>query len=141
MLLLDADIVFDGGVLDLLLAHSAANRLALRTRGELGQEEMKVLLDGQGRVQALGKELDPDAAAGESVGIEIFGADFVAALWPVLRRRLHVERRKDEYYEEAFVELIQAGQSVAAVDIGGLSCREIDTVEDLAAARAEFGAA
>lgn len=141
LLLLDADIVFDGGVLDLLLAPGAPNRLALRTRGELGQEEMKVLLDGEGRVRALGKDIDPAAAAGESVGIELFGTDFVAALWPVLRRRLHDERRTGEYYEDAFVELIGAGQPVVAVDIGTLSCLEIDTVEDLAAARVEFGGA
>lgn len=139
LLLLDADIVFDGGVLDLLLAHPAPSRLALRTRGGIGIEEMKVALAADGTVRTIGKELAPSAAAGESVGIELFSAEFVAALWPVLRRRLELERRLDEYYESAFLELIEAGWPVAAVDIGGLDCREIDTVEDLAAARAEFG--
>lgn len=141
LLLLDADIVFDGRILDLLLAHPSPSRLALRSRGELGEEEMKAVLDEHGLVRALGKELTPGAAAGESVGIELFGAGFVAALWPVLERRLHVEQRTNEYYEESFVELIGAGWPVAAVDIGELPCREIDTVEDLAAARSEFGGA
>jgi choline kinase len=59
LMLLDSDIVFDTGVLDLLLAHPAPSRLALRTRGEIGHEEMKVVLDGDGLVRALGKELTP----------------------------------------------------------------------------------
>lgn len=139
LMLLDADIVFAGGILDLLLAHPAANRLALRTRGGIGDEEMKVALDGRGRVRALGKDLDPSAAAGESVGIEVFGAEFVGALWPVLRRRLRDERRLDEYYEASFLELVKAGHDVAAVDIGDLPCREIDTPSDLEEARSEFG--
>jgi choline kinase len=61
LMLLDSDIVFDTGVLDLLLAHPAPSRLALRTRGEIGHEEMKVVLDGAGLVRALGKELEPSA--------------------------------------------------------------------------------
>ena len=138
-MLLDADIVFAGGVLDLLLAHPAANRLALRSQGGIGEEEMKVALDAQGRVRALGKELEPSAAAGESVGIEIFGAEFARALGPVLRRRLHDEGRLGEYYEAAFLELVEAGHEVVAVDIGALPCREIDTPGDLEDARAEFG--
>jgi len=139
LMLLDADIVFAGGVLDLLLAHPAANRLALRTRGGIGDEEMKAALDDEGRVRALGKDLEPSAAAGESVGIEIFGAEFVGALWPVLRRRLLGEQRRNEYYEASFLELIEAGHDVVAIDIGGLPCREIDTPSDLVDARSEFG--
>jgi choline kinase len=138
-MLLDADIVFAGDVLDLLLAHPAANRLALRSQGGVGDEEMKVALDAQGRVRALGKELEPSAAAGESVGIEVFGTDFAGALWPVLRRRLLDERRLGEYYESSFLELVRSGHDVVAVDIGALPCREIDTPADLEEARAEFG--
>lgn len=138
-MLLDADIVFAGGVLDLLLAHPAPNRLALRSRGGIGDEEMKVALDAGGRVRVLGKELAPSAAAGESVGIEVFGAGFARALWPVLRRRLVDERRLGEYYEASFLELVDAGHDVVAVDIGDLPCREIDTPGDLEDARAEFG--
>lgn len=138
LLLLDADIMFEGAVLDRLLAHPAPSRLGLRTEGEIGAEEMKVRLDARGVVVDLSKEMSPAAAAGESVGIEIFSSDFVAALWPVLRRRQMAEGRTSEYYEDAFVELIQAGHQVKAVDLAGLSCREIDTIDDLQAARREF---
>lgn len=138
LLLLDADIVFEGAVLDRLLAHPAPSRLGLRTEGEIGAEEMKVRLDPRGLVVDLSKELAPADAAGESVGIELFSSEFVAALWPVLRRRQLAEGRTGEYYEDAFVELIRAGHEVRTVDLAGLSCREIDTVDDLQAARREF---
>ncbi len=138
LLLLDADIMFEGAVLDRLLSHPAPSRLGLRTEGAIGAEEMKVRLDPRGLVADLGKGLAPAEAAGESVGIEIFSPDFVAALWPVMRRRQMVERRTDEFYEASFVELIRSGHEVAAVDLAGLACREIDTIEDLHAARREF---
>ena len=138
LLLMDADIVFEGGVLDRLLSHPAPNRLGLRTEGEIGLEEMKVRLDDEGLVTDLAKTVDPALADGESVGIEIFSADFVGALKVVLERRLKGEGRVGEYYEAAFLELIRSGHAVAAVDLAGLACREIDTVADLEAARREF---
>lgn len=141
LLMMDADIVFEGAVLDRLLAHPAPNRLGLRTEGEIGLEEMKVRLDAGGHVADLAKTVEPAVADGESVGIEIFSAGFVGALRAVLRRRLLSEGRVGEFYEAAFLELIRAGHAVAAVDLAGLACREIDTVEDLEAARREFAAA
>jgi choline kinase len=138
IMLLDADIVFEPAVIDRLLVHPAPNRLGLRTTGEIGAEEMKVRLGPDGLVADLGKELPVAAAAGESVGIEVFSAGFVDALFTALRRRQRDEGRTGEFYEATFVELIAAGHAVAAVDLAGLACREIDTPEDLEAARREF---
>ncbi len=138
ILLLDSDIVFEPAVIDRLLAHPAPNRLGLRTRGELGAEEMKVRLADDGLVVDLGKEIHPADAAGESVGLEIFAPDFVARLFAILRARRADGRLRDEFYESAFVAAIAAGQQIRAVDLGDLACREIDTAADLAAARQEF---
>lgn len=138
MLLLDSDIVFAPAVIDRLLADPAPNRLGLRTRGELGAEEMKVRLGPNGLVADLSKEIPAAEAAGESVGIEIFAPDFAAELYKILRARRNAGRLRDEYYEAAFVATIAAGQELAAVDLGDLPCREIDTPADLAAARREF---
>lgn len=140
MLLLDSDIVFDPAVIDRVLAHPAPNRLGLRTRGEVGHEEMKVRLDAAGHVADLSKEIPPHLAAGESVGIEIFSPAFVADLVAILRRRREAGLLQNEYYEASFVVAIEAGHQVATVDLGDLACREIDTVEDLEAARREFAA-
>jgi choline kinase len=138
IMLLDADIVFAPAVIDRLLAHPAPNRLGLRTTGEIGAEDMKVRLGPDGLVVDLGKDLPMSEAAGESVGLEVFSAGFVVALFTALRRRQRQEHRTGEFYEATFVELIAAGHAVAAVDLAGLACREIDTPEDLEAARREF---
>ena len=138
LLLLDSDIVFEPAVIDRVLAHPAPNRLALRTRGGIGQEEMKVRLDAAGFVADLGKGIPPHEAAGESVGIEVFSPAFVADLYGILRRRRRAGILQDEFYEASFVAAIESGHQVAAVDLGDLACCEIDTVEDLEAARREF---
>lgn len=140
ILLIDADLVFDPAVPARLLEHPAPNRLGLRTAGELGAEEMKVRLGSAGLVADLDKALPIAAAAGESVGMEVFSAPFVAAMAEVLHRRQRLEGRTGEYYEATFVELIAAGHAVSPVDLAGLRCREIDTAEDLADARREFAA-
>jgi len=136
--LLDSDIVFEPEVIDRILAGGISNRLGLRTTGEVGDEEMKVRLDPAGRVADLSKEMAPSVAAGESVGLEVFSAPTVKALAGILNRRMKVENRINEYYEASFVELIQTGHEILPVDLAGLPCMEIDTLEDLTAARREF---
>ncbi|MEN8006634.1 MAG: phosphocholine cytidylyltransferase family protein [Candidatus Krumholzibacteriota bacterium] len=136
--LLDSDIVFEPEVIDRILDGGTANRLGLRTTGGVGDEEMKVRLDPAGRVADLSKEMPPAAAAGESVGLEVFSAPTVTALAGVLDRRMKVENRINEYYEASFVELIQNGSEILPVDLAGLRCMEIDTIEDLDHARREF---
>jgi choline kinase len=138
MLLLDSDIVFDPGVIGRLLADGPPNRLALRTRGDLGDEEVKVTLAPDGRIADIAKTIAPALAAGESVGIELFSADFVRDLFVTLERRMLVERRVNEWYEASFVELIEKGAAIHPVDLGELRCMEIDTVEDLERARRVF---
>ena len=136
--LLDSDIVFQPEVIDRILTGGNSNRLGLRTTGGVGEEEMKVRLDPDGRVADLSKVMAPSAAAGESVGLEVFSAPTVKALAGVLNRRMKVENRINEYYEASFVELIRNGHEILPVDLAGLRCMEIDTLEDLTDARREF---
>lgn len=138
-LLIDSDVLFEPAVLDVMLAEPAPNRLALRTRGGVGAEEMKVKLDLAGRVIDLSKELDPAEAAGESVGIEIFSPSFGDKLFATLERRMVEEERINEYYEASFVDVVRAGEVIEGVDLGDLRSMEIDTVKDLERARAVFG--
>jgi len=136
--LLDSDILFEPGVITRLLAGTAPNRLGLRTTGSVGEEEMKVSLDSDGRVINLTKEMPISEAAGESVGLEVFSGEFVTEMVTVLNRRMKKDGYINEYYEAAFVELMQAGQDVRPVDLEDLLCMEIDTPEDLEAARQIF---
>lgn len=136
--LLDSDILFDAEVIDRILADGAPNRLGLRSTGDVGEEEMKVRLDSRGRVADLSKVMDPAAAAGESVGLEVFSARAMQALAAILERRMKTDHRVNEYYEASFVELIASGVDLLPVDLAGLRCMEIDTLEDLELARREF---
>ena len=136
--LLDSDIVFEPEVIDRILAGGGPNRLGLRTTGGVGEEEMKVRLDAEGRVIDLSKEMALSVAAGESVGLEVFAAPAVKALAEILNRRMKVENRINEYYEASFVELIKTGHEILPVDLAPLRCMEIDTLEDLTDARREF---
>jgi choline kinase len=127
-------------VITRLLEDTHPNRLALRTRGELGEEEMKVVVDGRGRVSDIAKPIPVEAAAGESVGLEVFSAKFAKRLFETLERRMLAEGRRDEYYEASFVELIRAGEVIHTVDLGALQSMEVDTLEDLEHARDVFPA-
>ncbi len=131
ILLLDADILFDRRLIPLLLEARHENALVMRSSKNLGREEIKLELDESGRILRIGKEIDPNLAAGESVGIEKFAASAAARLFEILDRR----KMQNEFYEASFQEMIDGGCSVHAVDSGAYGCMEIDTPEDLAVAQ------
>jgi len=131
ILLLDSDVLFDRQLIPLLLESPHDNALIMRTGGNLGQEEIKLELDGSGRILRIGKEIDPGKAVGESVGIEKFAAPAAERLFDILGRR----KDRNEFYEASFQELIDGGCSVHAVDNGAYGCMEIDTPHDLAVAQ------
>ena len=71
-LLLDSDILFDSRILGCLLGSEYENCLALRKSKDLGEEEIKVKIDGDNRVLKIGKSVPIAKSAGESLGIEKF---------------------------------------------------------------------
>lgn len=129
ILVLDSDILFDHRLLPLLLSSTAPNALLMREDGNLGREEIKVIVEN-GRVLQIGKEVEESRAVGESIGIEKFSADTARTLFSTLERR----RTINEFYEASFQEIIDGGANIAAVPTQGLPCMEIDTSDDLAAA-------
>jgi len=130
MLMLDGDILFAPQILRDLLREPAGNALAVRSRGHVGTEDVKVQCDAQGCVVRIGKEIDPAVAAGESIGIEKFDRTTTLALFDVLERR----REGFEFYEASFQEIINGGACIRTVDTGAHPCMEIDTIEDYRAA-------
>lgn len=134
MLLLDSDILFAPEIVDVLLAAPQDNCLALR-RGQVGEEEIKVLLGPDARVQEISKTIAMGDAAGESIGIERFSASWVEAMYALLERMITVEGRNGIFYEAAFEEMIERGHAVYAVDVSAWPCMELDTVDDVQHAR------
>ena len=130
MLMMDSDIIFDEHIISKLLASGYKNCLALK-RHDLHDEEIKVKVDLTGRVLEIGKEVNPSEAAGESIGIEIFGEDTLPVLYKILDRKVVAEKNVNVFYESAFQELVNIGNDLYIVDSTDYSCMEIDTEADL----------
>jgi choline kinase len=134
-MLLDGDVVFDLAVAEELVSRGP-DCLAVRSVGEIGLEEVKVMADNEDRVLAIGKHVPVRSAMGESVGIELFSASSSRRLFGTLHQRVSVQGLVNEWYEAAFQQVIDEGATLYGVDIGSMYATEIDTIEDLMAANA-----
>jgi choline kinase len=128
MMMLDSDIVFDERIISKLQNSGYKNCLALK-RHEVHDEEIKVKTDAHGCVIEIGKEVDVSQAAGESIGIEIFGIGALTELYFILDRKVVTEKEVNQFYEAAFQEL--SDNKLFIVDTTEYFCMEIDTEEDL----------
>jgi len=131
MILLDGDILFDARILGLLVESGFGACLAVDRRPGLGGEEMKVAVDGRGRVRTISKDLPADRAFGESIGIELFGPESAGGLFDVIERKIVRQNAVGVFYEAAFQEWIDGGGELHAVPLGRFQATEIDTLEDL----------
>ena len=127
-LLMDSDILCDPAIIPTVI-NVGDSALALN-RHELGEEEMKVVADAEGRITEISKTCSPAEAAGESVGIEKIGADYSTALFRELRQMIEREGLIDIFYERAFERLIPQGHTFRIVDTTSLFSIELDTPED-----------
>ena len=127
-LLLDSDILFDPAIIPAVLKQEGS-ALALN-RHELGEEEIKVIVDKENRVQEISKVCSIEQAIGESVGIEKMTADYSTALFTELEKMIEGEGLIDVFYEKAFERLIQQGHTFKIVDTTDFFSIELDTVED-----------
>ena len=151
VLLLDSDLLYDGQIVERVLADKHENVLTL-IRHELGEEEMKVVIDPplpslkeretldveashlkgslEGSITEISKTCDPASAAGESLGIERMGKAYTTALYKELDTMMNEEHLENKFYELAFLRLIQKGFTFSVLDVTDLFSCELDTVED-----------
>ena len=127
-LLMDSDILCDPAIIPIVI-NVGDSALALN-RHELGEEEMKVVADAEGRITEISKTCRPEDAAGESVGIERMTADYSTALFRELEQMIEREGLIDIFYERAFERLIPQGHTFRIVDTTDLFSIELDTPED-----------
>ena len=132
-LLLDSDILFDPAIIQRML-QEPGTALALNHH-ELGEEEIKVIVDSNNQVVEISKVCSPSEAIGESVGIEKMEADYSVALFAELDRMIEGEGLIDIFYERAFERLIPQGHSFHIVDTTDYFSIELDTVDDFNSAR------
>ena len=129
ILLLDSDIVFEQEIISRLIKSGHANCLALNNH-ELGEEEIKVIVDEQNQITEISKVCSINDSIGESIGIELFNPSFMRDLYAEMDHMILEEGLDNVFYELAFERIIQKGQSVSPVDTTDLFSMEIDTVED-----------
>ena len=127
-LLMDSDILCDPAAV-VRIAEESEPALALN-RHELGEEEMKVVVDADMRIVEISKTCRPEDAMGESVGIEKMTADYSEALFRELDQMILQENLIDIFYERAFERLIPQGHTFRVVDTTHYFSYELDTPED-----------
>ena len=127
-LLMDSDILCDSAAV-VRIAQEQTSALAVN-RHELGEEEMKVVVDADSRITEISKTCRPEDAMGESVGIEKIAADYSEALARELDQMILQEGLIDIFYERAFERLIPQGYTFKVVDTTHYFSYELDTPED-----------
>ena len=127
-LLMDSDILCDPKAV-MAVAHETEPALALN-RHELGEEEMKIVVDKDNRITEISKTCRVEDAIGESVGIEKMTSEYSEALYRELDVMIEQEGLIDIFYERAFERLIPQGHQFKVVDTTNYFSYELDTPED-----------
>ncbi|MBR1412015.1 MAG: phosphocholine cytidylyltransferase family protein [Prevotella sp.] len=127
-LLMDSDILCDPAAVA-AVASQPVSALALN-RHELGEEEMKVVVDADNRITEISKTCRIEDALGESVGIEKMSAAYSEALFRELDQMIEKEGLVDIFYERAFERLIPQGHTFRVIDTTHYFSYELDTPED-----------
>ena len=127
-LLMDSDILCDPAAV-MRIASEQEAALAVN-RHELGEEEMKVVVDNQMCITEISKTCRPEDAMGESVGIEKMTVAYSEALFRELDQMILNEGLIDIFYERAFERLIPQGQTFRVIDTTNYFSYELDTPED-----------
>ena len=135
-LLMDSDILCDPAAI-VRIAQEQTSALAVN-RHELGEEEMKVVVDADSRIMEISKTCRPEDAMGESVGIEKITADYSEALARELDQMILQEGLIDIFYERAFERLIPQGHTFKVVDTTHYFSYELDTPEDFQRAQEQM---
>ena len=134
----DADVVFEKEILKNLIEFESENCLCIDKNINLDEEEIKVIVEEEGRVVKASKTVNRKDAIGESIGIEKIGRKAAKLLFAELEIMMADEQNYQAYYEGAYERLIEKGVPFYALDISGLKWTEIDTREDFLTAEKIF---
>ncbi|MBF0382546.1 MAG: phosphocholine cytidylyltransferase family protein [Magnetococcales bacterium] len=134
----DADVVFEIGILEKLLACDGHNFLCIDKNIQLDAEEIKVVVRKDSRILKANKSVAPKDAIGESIGIELIRSHTVDPLFSELKIMMRQKKNHQEYYEGAYERLMENDVPFYALDISGMKWTEIDTKADFDAAKKIF---
>jgi len=120
---LNGDVVFKEGVLEKIV-EGPENSVAVEYK-KCGPEEIKFLVDDEGNIFRISKEIDEANALGEAVGINKISKEGFETFKSFLRKC-----SDNDYFEKA-IELSYGELNFKPVDIGVGNCVEVDFIEDL----------
>jgi len=129
-ILVNSDVVFHHGVLDLLSASPHGTSLLVDDFKKLGEEEMKVKVNANGFVKEMTKEIDPSTANGEYIGI----MKVSKSVADIVLSKVEMLLAKEEYplyYEDAFKLVAREQDCLYACSTRALPWAEVDTIEDM----------
>ncbi|MGZ4032335.1 MAG: phosphocholine cytidylyltransferase family protein [Tumebacillaceae bacterium] len=135
--LTDGDLLLDAEILRRVASHPESH-LAVDMQSKLDEEAMKFVLDENGYVTELSKEITVERGLGESIGLCKMNAADVPAIINHLAKLVE-QGELNEYYERAFQELIREGWKLKVVDVGDLRWVEVDDLNDMERANQIFG--
>jgi choline kinase len=134
VLLANGDTVHPASVEEALLAARGPDLvIAVDDAKPLGEEEMKVHVTADGRLDRINKALEPATAHGEYIGVTLIEPAAAGGL----AEALETTWRRDPslYYEDGFQEYADGGGRVGIAPIGVVEWVEVDDHRDLARAR------
>jgi choline kinase len=130
-LLLNGDTLFEDGVLERVLdAPGAPISVTIDHKRDYDDDDMKVSVDEEGRLLAIGKSLKPEMVNGESIGMLRFRGAGPKVFRQALERAIRVPGALDAWYLSVVNELAQE-VSVDTASVRGFWWREIDDRSDL----------
>jgi choline kinase len=137
-ILLNGDTVFEDDLLRRVLdAPREPIAVTIDRKPEYDADDMKVTLDTDGRLRAIGKQLPLHTVDGESIGMLRFCGTGVQIYRDALDLAMHQPESLSKWYLSVVNELAQK-IAVQTVSIEGLWWSEIDSPEDLDAVRGHF---
>jgi choline kinase len=138
ILVLDGNVVFDAGIIELLMQSPHPDCVAICTHDRVGDDDVKVSLNDRDEIVRIGRDIMHPPIAGTTVGMQKLAAATALRLFDTLERSISSHHLLQTPYETAFQEMIDGGAILHAVDTGDLHCARIEALADLPLAEARF---
>jgi len=137
-LLLNGDTLFEDAVLDRVLESAPAPvSVAIDRKRLYDEDDMKVAIDGKGRLLAVDKWLPPAMVEAESIGLLAFRDSGPKLFADALERAVRRPEAMEHWYLSV-IQTISRTTAVETVSICGLWWREVDCADDLDTVRREL---
>ncbi|MCH7709051.1 MAG: phosphocholine cytidylyltransferase family protein [Myxococcales bacterium] len=136
--LLNGDTLFEEPVLGHLLDGAEGPiTVSIDHKSSYDDDDMKVSIDDDGRMLAIGKTLKPETVNGESIGMLHFAGPGPRLFRDALERTIRSPEALRAWYLSVINDLAQEN-AVGTVSVHGLWWREVDAPEDLEDVRRSF---